>query len=88
MIFARGLSASLLASSFDVRTKALAPSLILLAFAAVIVPLGKNKGFSLGIFSGMNFLSSSSSNIFVISPFLPWTGTYTISPSNIFFWMS
>jgi hypothetical protein len=48
--------------------KAQAPSLILDAFAGVIVPVLANAGFSEGNLSGMNFRHSSSSLI-AISPF-------------------
>ena len=59
-ILANGVKPLYLAACSSIKTSAAAPSFILDAFAAVIVPVLENAGFSFGNFSGRNFLHSSS----------------------------
>lgn len=81
-ISAKGFKLFFIIQLSDINKIEQAPSLILLAFAPVIVPSfpGVLKtGFNLNIFFLLNFCGSSS---IVINPFL--VGTPTISQSNIF----
>lgn len=70
-ILANGLRPLALAAASDIKTNATAPSLILLAFAAVIVPFLANAGLSEANLSGKNFWHSSSS-LNLISPFFDY----------------
>ena len=64
------------------RTRALAPSLMLEAVAAVIVPSFEKAGLRLANFDGSPLSGPSSSLTAIGSPFLWATGTASISDSN------
>jgi hypothetical protein len=81
MILASGLAPSLSAADLLASTTAEAPSLSVEALAAVTVPFLSKTGRSVGIFSSLTFLYSSSSET-VTSPFLSAITTGAISFLN------
>lgn len=84
-MIAKGLIPLDLASLTSIKIIEDAPSLFLLAFAAVIVPpLALNAVLRVGNFSGLNLLNSSSSEITrgAHPGFLFWISIGTISLAN------
>ena len=81
-IFAKGFKPNSSAFSLLIKTKAAAPSFMVLALAAVTVPSLINTGFKVGIFSKFTFLYSSSSEN-KTSPFFVFTVISTTSSLNL-----
>ena len=77
-----GLQPCFAAVDSRISTSAAAPSLMLLALAAVIVPSFLNAGFRPGILSS-RALNGCSSNLTTVSPPLPGTPTGAISHSKL-----
>ena len=76
---AKGVNPRSFALSSDITITAAAPSFIVEAFAAVTDPSFVKAGLSLGIFSNMTLVYSSSSEIIRSSPLLCGIGTGTTS---------